>query len=111
MSPISIVDPSSPDCSSDELVTTEKDRRDANYPYLKPIKHSSAEQPLAIDDGRMSPDIPVYVPVPVKVPQLGHRLRNVELKKEPQASAIEKYRNDAVSIVLMTMRRYQCNIL
>lgn len=65
MSPVALLEPVSPDCCVEDCVYTEKARRDINYPYLKPIKHASSEQLSAVD-GRLSPDIPLHAPVPVR---------------------------------------------
>ncbi|XP_067951702.1 histone-lysine N-methyltransferase 2C-like isoform X2 [Watersipora subatra] len=92
MSPVALLEPVSPDCCVEDCVYTEKARRDINYPYLKPIKHASSEQLSAVD-GRLSPDIPLHAPVPVRVPYFGMANRP-DVKREAQISSLDSYNKD-----------------
>lgn len=75
MSPDLLVDPVSPQSEFDSGdVTTVKEQKDLEYPYLKPIKDGATEQALngsatastSSTGGRLSPDIPLHAPIPVK---------------------------------------------
>lgn len=77
-SPLSIVDPSSPECDTVTEVLTAKEQKMITYPYLKPIKDSQSEaRNQQTQNDRCSPDIPIYAPIPVKKSGQYKMLRNL----------------------------------
>jgi len=64
-SPCSLVNPSSPECDSEDRVMTSRELTDSRYPYLRPIKDDQQDL-VAMARCRASPDIPLYAPTPVK---------------------------------------------